>query len=177
MLKMLGRIIYYIRKINNRLVSIYQLSLFKSIGKNSGLSGPGYFSRNIVIGDNVSIGTDSIFLSSNANIIIGNNVMFGPHVIIVTGNHRIDVVGEYMINVREKISENDQDVVIEDDVWIGAGVIILKGVTIGEGSVVGAGSVVTKNIPPYSISVGNKEHKVYQRFNEQQIVEHKSKTN
>ena len=46
-------------------------------------------------------------------------------------------------------------IVIEDDVWIGARVIILKGVTIGKGSIIGAGSVVTKDVEPYSIVGGN----------------------
>ena len=44
--------------------------------------------------------------------------------------------------------------VIEDDVWLGAGVIVLKGVRIGRGAVVGAGSVVTKNIESLAIVVG-----------------------
>jgi maltose O-acetyltransferase len=46
-------------------------------------------------------------------------------------------------------------VIIEDNVWIGARVIILPGVTIGKGSTIGAGAVVSKNIPPYSVAVGN----------------------
>lgn len=45
-------------------------------------------------------------------------------------------------------------VTIGDNVWLGARVIVLKGVTIGEGAIVGAGSIVTKDLPPYSISVG-----------------------
>lgn len=45
--------------------------------------------------------------------------------------------------------------IIEDDVWLGYGVIVLPGVRIGRGSVIGAGSVVAKDIPPYSIAVGN----------------------
>lgn len=46
-------------------------------------------------------------------------------------------------------------VVIEDDVWIGSGVIVLPGVTIGKGSVIGVGSIVTKDIPANVIAVGN----------------------
>ncbi len=45
-------------------------------------------------------------------------------------------------------------VVIEDDVWLGAGVMILDGVRVGTGCVVGAGSVVTKELPPFSVAVG-----------------------
>ncbi len=48
-----------------------------------------------------------------------------------------------------------QGIVIEDDVWIGAGAIVLDGVTIGRGSVIGAGAVVADDIPPYSIAVGS----------------------
>ncbi|HOA81763.1 MAG TPA: DapH/DapD/GlmU-related protein, partial [Defluviitaleaceae bacterium] len=47
-----------------------------------------------------------------------------------------------------------QEIVIEDDAWIGAGAIILPGVRIGRGAVIGAGAVVTRDIPEYSIAVG-----------------------
>lgn len=47
-------------------------------------------------------------------------------------------------------------IVIEDDVWIGYDALIMSGITIGKGSVVGARSIVTKDIPPYSIFIGNK---------------------
>lgn len=82
--------------------------------------------------------------------------MFGSNVTIITGNHRTDIIGKTMISVtiNEKLPENDENVVINDDVWIGANAIILKGVTIGKGSVVGAGSVVTKDVPKYSIVGG-----------------------
>ena len=46
-------------------------------------------------------------------------------------------------------------VVIEDDVWVGARVIVLPGIRIGKGSVIGAGAIVTKDVPPFSICVGN----------------------
>ena len=55
-------------------------------------------------------------------------------------------------------------VIIEDDVWIGARVIILPGVTIGTGSVIGAGAVISKSIPPYSVAVGNPARIVKNRL-------------
>ena len=55
----------------------------------------------------------------------------------------------------KKIYLNEKSVKIGDDAWIGAKSIILKGVTVGEGAIVGAGSVVTKDVPPYTIVVGN----------------------
>jgi acetyltransferase-like isoleucine patch superfamily enzyme len=48
----------------------------------------------------------------------------------------------------------EQPIVVEEDVWLGASVIILGGVTVGRGSVVGAGAVVTQDLPPYSIARG-----------------------
>ena len=53
------------------------------------------------------------------------------------------------------MNEKKRSIILHNDVWIGSGVIVMQGVTIGEGAVIGAGSVVTKDIPPYSIAVGN----------------------
>lgn len=110
--------------------------------------------ENIYCGDNVSLGGENLFLSSNAKVHIGDNVMFGPRVTVITGDHRIDVPGKPMIAVTEKLAENDQDVVFEGDNWIGANVTILKGVTIGEGAVVAAGAVVTRSMLKKLISRG-----------------------
>jgi len=110
----------------------------------------------------------------NDNPYIGNYVMFGPSVTIRGGNHRTDVIGRHIYEIEEsdKLPENDQDVVIEDGVWVGCNVIILKGVTIGRGAVVAAGSVVTKNVPPYSIVGGNPAKIIKCRFEEEQICKH-----
>lgn len=113
--------------------------------------------ENIYCGDNVSLGGENLFLSSNAKVHIGDNVMFGPRVTVITGDHRIDVPEKPMIAVTEKLPENDQDVVFEGDNWIGANVTILKGVTIGEGAVIAAGAVVTKNVDGYSIWGGYQQ--------------------
>ena len=120
--------------------------------------------ENIYCGDNVSLGGENLFLSSNAKVHIGDNVMFGPRVTVITGDHRIDVSGKPMIAVTEKLPENDQDVVFEGDNWIGANVTILKGVTIGEGAVVAAGAVVTRSIDKYSIWGGIPARKLRDRF-------------
>lgn len=98
--------------------------------------------------------------------------MFGPNVMIATGNHRTDVVGSYMIDVKDKRPEDDQDVVIENDVWVGMNAIILKGVHIGEGSIIGAGTIITKDIPPFSIVTNAGGIKIRERFTPDQIVLH-----
>lgn len=89
-------------------------------------------------------------LAGHGGLEIGNNVLISPHVIINPQNH---IFEDPNIPIwKQGIST--QGIKIEDDIWIGAGAIILDGVTIGRGSVIGAGAVVTKDIPPYSIVVG-----------------------
>ena len=122
--------------------------------------------RNVEVGNNVAFGIGFRTLTARAKLIIGDDVMFGPNVVIVTGDHRIDIPGRTMISVRddEKLPENDSDVVIENDVWIGANATILKGVTIHSGSVVSAGAVVTKDVPPFTIVGGVPAKVIKKRF-------------
>lgn len=126
--------------------------------------------ENVSLGNHVYIGPGAVFYSTVAQLKIGNYVTLGPNVTIITGDHRTDVVGKYMSQVTDKIPDNDKDVIIEDDVWIGTGVIILKGVTIGRGSIVAAGAVVTKDIEPYSKYISLE--KCYRRFADFEIKEH-----
>ena len=123
--------------------------------------------ENVYCGNNVSLGGDNLFLSYNAEVRIGDNVMFGPRVTVITGDHRIDVRGKPMVEVTEKLPENDHDVVFERDNWIGANVTVLKGGTIGEGAVIAAGAVVTKNIDPYTICGGVPAKKLRDRFTQE----------
>lgn len=126
--------------------------------------------KNIYIGEKTYIGPECLMYSTNAKLSIGNNVTLGPRVSIVTGDHRFDVIGNYINENIEKLPENDQDVKIEDDCWIGMNVNILKGVTIGHGSVVAAGVTVVKDIPPYSIYIS--KDKILQRFSNEQLIIH-----
>jgi serine acetyltransferase len=61
------------------------------------------------------------------------------------------------------------DIIVENDVWIGAKATIMSGVRVSNGSIVAAGSVVTKDVPPYAIVAGNPAKVVKYRFNEEQI--------
>lgn len=130
--------------------------------------------ENLSIGNGCSIPKGSTFYCTRAELKIGNKVIFGPNPTIITGDHRIDIVGKYIIDVsdNEKMPENDAPVIIEDDVWFGANVVVLKGVTIGRGSVVAAGSVVTKSCSPYSIIGGVPAKLIKMRFSPEQIEEH-----
>lgn len=130
---------------------------------------------NMSVGDHTSIPAGSTFFCTGAPLTIGRKVIFGPNPTIITGDHRIDVVGQYRADNNEKLPENDQAVVIEDDVWCGANVTILKGVTVGRGSVVAAGAVVTRSCPPYSIIGGVPAKLIRRRFTDEQIREHEAR--
>ena len=139
------------------------------------IGGPGTFSYNTIsLGNYVYIGPGAFFSAEHSRIVIGDKVLFGPQCMIMGGDHRIDVVGSYMFDVKNKLKQNDRDVVIQDDVWIGARAIILKGVTIGEGSVIGAGSIVTKPVPPYSVVCGIPARVIRQRFTPSQQIIHQN---
>ena len=103
---------------------------------------------NIEIGDDFFSNYNLVILDC-AKVIIGDRVKFGPNVGIYTAGHPIHP------ETRAEGLEYGREVVIEDDVWIGGSVVINPGVHIGKGSVIGSGSVVTKDIPEYSIAVGN----------------------
>ncbi len=99
--------------------------------------------------------------------------MFGPNVSILGGNHDFAELGKYMIDIIKPAHHKDLDVVIKDDVWVGAGVIILSGVTIETGAVVAAGSVVTRDIGAFEIHGGVPNKKLKDRFTPHQLQEHK----
>ena len=80
-----------------------------------------------------------------------------------------------MFDVKNKRPEDDQDVVIEDDVWVGTGAIILKGVRVGRGSIVGAGAVVVQDVPPYSVVGGCPAKVISTHFaSTDQILQHEA---
>lgn len=119
---------------------------------------------NLSVGDGSSIPKGATIYCTEAPLTIGKNVIFGPNPTIITGDHRVDVPCIYISESNEKKKENDRPVIIEDDVWCGANVIILKGVTIGKGAIVAAGSVVTRDIPPCEVWGGNPARFIKNRF-------------
>jgi maltose O-acetyltransferase len=84
-----------------------------------------------------------------APIVIGDDVQIGPNVQLLTPLHPIEP------GARRDKWEAARPITIEDNVWLGGGVIVLPGVTIGANTVVGAGAVVTKDLPANVVAVGN----------------------
>ena len=124
--------------------------LFGSMGENVWMEPPirMAYGANTTIGNNVYINFN-LTIVDDYKVTIGNNVMFGPNVTIAVTSHPV--------HPKRRLEGGmfALPVVIEDDVWIGSGAIIVPGVTIKKGSVIGAGSVVTKDVPENVIAVGN----------------------
>ncbi len=104
----------------------------------------------MVTGKEVSFGPGCHIYEPRGGLEIGNHCMIGGGSLICGVSHgtgRIDVPMRHQDVQAAKI-------VIEDDVWLGMGVVVLPGVHIGNGSIIGAGSVVTCHIPSYSVATG-----------------------
>lgn len=128
----------------------------------------------IELGNNVSIGPRAVLYAVYKRIIIGDNVLFGPNVTLVNGDHNIHKIGVPLKDNREKMPEDDAEIIIGDESWLGANVTVLKGVNIGRGCVVAAGAVVTKDTPPYTIVGGVPAKVLKNRFSLSEAVKHES---
>ena len=100
----------------------------------------------VVIGSHTRVGIGNVIIGP---VTIGSHVNLAQHITVTALNHNFSTSG--MIDTQ---GVNTAQVTISDDVWIGAGAVILPGVTIGEHVVVAAGSVVTKDVPSHSVVAG-----------------------
>jgi len=124
--------------------------LLGQIGQNSIIEPPFYcsYGQNIHIGDHVFLNVLCNILDCN-EVHIGHHVMIGPGVQIYTAAH--------LLQAEPRIQgwEVAKPIVIEDNVWIGGGAILLPGVRIERNAVVGAGAVVTRSVPANTVVAGN----------------------
>lgn len=150
-----------------------------TLGKHVSISG-GVYLNNCQIDDYTYIsGNDGGgIVSGFHNISIGKFCSIGNHIEIISeSSHDYKYISQYPFYSMANspcYGMNNQKITIKpvtigNDVWIGSNVTILGGVIISDGAVIGAGSVVTKNIPAYSIVVGNPAKSIKKRFNDNQI--------
>jgi acetyltransferase-like isoleucine patch superfamily enzyme len=102
----------------------------------------------VLIGDHTMIGIGCVVIGP---VKIGHNVMLAQNIVVSGLNHGYEDVS--LPPSRQK--EIRKQIIISDDVWIGANSVITAGVTIGKHVVIGAGSVVTKDVPDFCVAVGN----------------------
>lgn len=102
----------------------------------------------VIIGRETRIGMGNVLIGP---VTIGDSVMFAQNIVLSGLNHSYEDIDLPISRQKETTAL----ITIEDECWIGANAVITAGVTLGKHSVVAAGAVVTKDIPPYSIAVGN----------------------
>ncbi len=151
------------------------------IDDNVVLDAKGEGNKGLHIGENVYIGRNTILSCKNGSILIGDYVnisancsllseteirlgrycfLAGHCYLVAGGNHSFDDL-ETPIMFQPSLSKGG--IQIADDVWLGAGVVVLDGVSVGRGCVVGAGAVVTQPLPEYSVAVGSPAQKIRDR--------------
>ncbi len=168
----------YARKNNIEIHNISKISynLIKQIGVGSKIKDVVSLVGKIEIGRYTTINGPGTRIASLINKIrIGSFCSIASNVIIQEYNHKYNRITSYYIfqnlfksnNLNEIDSKGDIN--IGEDVWIGSNSVILSGINIGRGSIVGAGSVVVKDIPPYSIVVGNPAKVIKSRFTKECI--------
>ncbi|MFC0006934.1 sugar O-acetyltransferase [Micromonospora siamensis] len=124
--------------------------LLGSVGEDTWIRPPFHcdYGTQIHLGPRCFVNFNAVFLDV-APITIGADVQIGPNVQLLTATHPIEP------EARRAKWEGSAPITIEDNVWLGGGVIVLAGVTIGANTVVGAGAVVTRDLPPNVVAVGN----------------------
>ena len=105
------------------------------------------YGSHISIGAGTFVNYDCVFLDV-VPITIGEACQIAPKVQLLTADHPVDP------GPRRDGWESGRPIVVEDNVWLGGGVIVSPGVTIGENTVVGAGAVVTRDLPPNVVAAG-----------------------
>jgi acetyltransferase-like isoleucine patch superfamily enzyme len=113
----------------------------------------------VIIGDRTRIGMSNVIIGP---VTIGNDIMFAQNIVLSGLNHGYEDIDIPPTKQKTTMAE----IVVEDEVWIGANAVVVAGVRIGKHSVIAAGSVVTKNVPPYSI-VGGNPAKLLKQYNQE----------
>ena len=157
----------------------------KTIGRNCSIAKTVYIEQPelVVLGDNVQLMQGVYLQPSGHHIRIGPDshcapycVLYGPltigsqcaiaaHVVCAGVGHTYSNVDEPFIS-----GAIAKEIIIEDNVWIGANAVIIQGVRVGAGSIIGAGAVVTRNVEPYSVVCGVPGRVVRNRRAESQKI-------
>lgn len=111
----------------------------------------------------------------NGKFIMKDNSGAAVGLTVITGNHNNSFIGDTVYTSAAKGNDVDKDMIVNEDVWIGANVTLTCGTELGRGCIIAAGSVVIgQKIPPYAIAAGNPCKVIGYRFTPEQIIKHES---
>lgn len=134
--------------------------------------------ENLFLYDNTIISAGATIYCERARFIMKKNAGAACGLMVVCGNHA-QIVGRWSRSVTDRDKEPlshdhnyDRDIVVEEDVRMGANVTLLSGVRIGRGSTIGNGSVCRMDVPPYAVVMGNPARVIRFNFTPCEILEH-----
>lgn len=144
-------------------------------GENSFIEFPSYISwpKSVYLEDDTRIRQGAkITISEHSKLIIKKYTVISMNCMIIPNKH-VSTVGipQILLGV-SSINDQHYDIIIGEDVWVGANVTIIGNVKLGRGCLCGACSTVTKEVPPYAIVVGSPAKIVGVKFTIDQIIEH-----
>lgn len=161
--------------------SYFKLDLFKrrwrKLNRHNDSYAVDFFNPQLVeVGKNTYGGIRALTYNSDSKVIIGNYCSIGPAVVFIpSADHGLNYISTFPYKVKvlgkslEGISKGN--IIVDDDVWIGYGAVILSGIHIGQGAVIAAGAVVASDVPPYAIAGGVPAKVIKYRFNDELIKE------
>ncbi len=165
-----------VRKIRNKFEELFpkyprrdfgRIGVHCKIGRDSAL-----VPQNIFMDDYSVIQDRNNFISYDGKLVLGKYSVISSGCIIIPGNHQPVVGVPFYVATMTHIGDDSRTIEIGEDVWVGAGCILLPKCKIGRGAIVGAGSLVTKEIPPYGVAVGSPARIVASKFSKEMIIEH-----
>jgi acetyltransferase-like isoleucine patch superfamily enzyme len=175
-MKLIGLLFLIVDKVYDRVMMYFTRHIFAQCGKNVIFfpTRSHFQYERISLGNNVSIAKGVSLIASNSHITIGDNTIINSNVIIRGGNHSSHIIGKFMRDYHQnnKLPTDDKAVNIDEDVLVGASVIILKGAHIGRGAIIKPGTIIENDVPPYSIVGGNPSKIIKYQWSTKDILRH-----
>lgn len=166
--KIIGKYVYIRYKIKDKTLSLGYRGKHVMFGFPSTIAKP----ELVFLHDYTRLQRDHIIYNYTGKFVMKEYSGASIGLLVVTGNHTPTVgIPHYMLPL-SRINDKETDIIVEEDVWIGAKVTLLAGAHIGRGAVIGASSLVNKEIPPYAVAVGSPTRIVASKFTIEQILEH-----
>ncbi len=171
--KMIEKMLRFVLKVCKHFLPEYDYSKMGMMGTHVKIA-PGSFlnEKNLYLEDYTMLQEGIRLISNEGRLIVKKYSVVASNCIFIPGTHRLKVGVPFYLAAKYHIGDEDKQIVIEEDCWVGAGCIVLPGVKIGRGSVVGAGSVVTKDVLPYSVVAGVPAKIIAVKFREEDVLLH-----
>lgn len=171
-MKIISQVHYMLRSFRARYCRT-RLENLGFVGKNVDVQYPMYFTNpaNVFLYDDTNIFSGATILTHTGKFIMKKHSGAAQGLTVVTGNHYTKVGGWFKDYMRMGC-DDEKDVVVEEDVWIGTNVTLLAGTHLGRGCVVGGGAVVRGKVPPYAVVIGNPAKIVGFKFTPEEVLQH-----